>query len=39
MRLRDMDRMGVDVQAVSPAPNQTYYWTEGSRSSQSLRIA
>ena len=28
VRLRDMDRMGIDVQAVSPAPNQTYYWTE-----------
>jgi len=27
-RLKDMDRMGVDIQAVSPAPNQTYYWTE-----------
>src|SRR5713101_3376432 len=27
-RLKDMDRMGVDVQAVSPAPNQCYYWTE-----------
>jgi len=27
-RLRDMDRMGIDMQAVSPAPNQTYYWTE-----------
>ncbi len=27
-RLRDMDRMGIDIQAVSPAPNQTYYWTE-----------
>ena len=27
-RLEDMDRMGIDVQAVSPAPNQTYYWTE-----------
>ncbi len=27
-RLRDMDRMGIDVQAVSPAPNQTYYWTD-----------
>jgi len=23
-----MDRMGIDIQAVSPAPNQTYYWTE-----------
>jgi aminocarboxymuconate-semialdehyde decarboxylase len=27
-RLADMDRMGIDIQAVSPAPNQTYYWTE-----------
>lgn len=27
-RLKDMDRMGIDMQAVSPAPNQTYYWTE-----------
>jgi len=27
-RLRDMDAMGIDIQAVSPAPNQTYYWTE-----------
>ena len=24
LRLKDMDRMGIDVQAVSPAPNQTY---------------
>ena len=28
VRLKDMDRMGVDIQAVSPAPNQTYYWTD-----------
>ena len=27
-RLKDMDLMGIDIQAVSPAPNQTYYWTE-----------
>jgi aminocarboxymuconate-semialdehyde decarboxylase len=27
-RLRDMDRMGIDIQAVSPAPFQCYYWTE-----------
>lgn len=27
-RLKDMDRMGIDVQAVSPAPNQCYYWTD-----------
>jgi aminocarboxymuconate-semialdehyde decarboxylase len=28
LRLKDMDRMGIDVQAVSPAPHQTYYWTD-----------
>jgi aminocarboxymuconate-semialdehyde decarboxylase len=28
LRLKHMDRMGVDIQAVSPAPNQLYYWTE-----------
>jgi aminocarboxymuconate-semialdehyde decarboxylase len=27
-RLKDMDRMGIDIQAISPAPNQTYYWTD-----------
>ncbi|MEO8132683.1 MAG: amidohydrolase family protein [Betaproteobacteria bacterium] len=27
-RLQEMDRMGVDIQAVSPAPNQTNYWAE-----------
>jgi len=27
-RIKDMDRMGIDMQVVSPAPNQTYYWTE-----------
>jgi aminocarboxymuconate-semialdehyde decarboxylase len=27
-RLADMDRMGVDVQAISVAPPQYYYWTE-----------
>ena len=28
LRLKEMDRMGVDIQAVSPAPHQTYYWTD-----------
>jgi len=28
IRLKDMDKMGVDVQAVSPAPFQYYYWAE-----------
>src|SRR3954464_14596387 len=28
LRLKEMDRMGIDIQAVCPAPHQTYYWTE-----------
>lgn len=28
VRLKDMDRMGIDIQAVSPAPFQTYYWAD-----------
>src|SRR5919109_1503066 len=28
LRLKDMDRMGIDIQALCPAPHQTYYWTE-----------
>jgi aminocarboxymuconate-semialdehyde decarboxylase len=28
LRLKDMDRMGIDIQAISPAPHQTYYWTD-----------
>jgi aminocarboxymuconate-semialdehyde decarboxylase len=28
VRLKDMDKMGIDIQAVSPAPHQTLYWTE-----------
>src|SRR6202795_678253 len=28
VRLKHMDRMGIDMQAVSPSPNQTYYWTD-----------
>ena len=28
LRLKEMDRMGIDIQAVSPAPHQTYYWTD-----------
>lgn len=28
VRLKDMDKMGIDIQAVSPAPHQTYYWTD-----------
>ncbi|MGH8230394.1 MAG: amidohydrolase family protein [Steroidobacteraceae bacterium] len=28
VRLQDMDAMGVDLQLLSPAPNQYYYWAE-----------
>ncbi len=28
VRLKDMDKMGIDVQAVCPAPNQCIYWSE-----------
>lgn len=28
IRLRDMDRLGIDVQAVSPAPAQYYYYAD-----------
>lgn len=28
VRLRDMDAMGVDIQVISVAPPQYYYWTE-----------
>lgn len=28
IRLRDMDAMGIDIQAISVAPPQYYYWTE-----------
>jgi aminocarboxymuconate-semialdehyde decarboxylase len=28
LRLQHMDRMGIDIQAVSPAPNQCVYWTD-----------
>src|SRR5688572_8607327 len=28
VRLKDMDKQGIVIQAISPAPQQTYYWTE-----------
>jgi len=37
LRLKDMDRMGIDVQAVSPAPNQTYYWTDAGEGQELAR--
>ena len=37
-RLKDMDRMGIDIQAISPAPNQTYYWTEPEQGAELSRL-
>src|SRR5260221_11536190 len=37
VRLKDMDKMGIDIQAVSPAPQQTYYWTEPDEGAQLAR--
>jgi len=38
VRLKDMDRMGIDVQAVSPAPNQLVYWTDAGLGSEIARM-
>ena len=38
VRLKDMDRMGIDIQAVAPAPNQTYYWTEPGEGQELARM-
>jgi aminocarboxymuconate-semialdehyde decarboxylase len=38
IRLRDMDRMGVDVQAISIAPPQYYYWAEPDLGARAARI-
>lgn len=37
-RLRDMDRMGIDIQAISVAPPQYYYWTEPDLGVRASRI-
>lgn len=33
-RLRRMDQMGVDVQLISPSPNQYYYWADADLAKQ-----
>jgi aminocarboxymuconate-semialdehyde decarboxylase len=38
IRLKDMDRMGIDIQAVSPAPNQTYYWADAGLGAELARM-
>lgn len=37
-RLADMDAMGVDVQVVSPSPNQYHYWAPDDLAEQLVRI-
>lgn len=37
-RLADMDRMGIDVQVVSPFVSQNYYWTDASLGQQVARL-
>jgi len=37
-RLRDMDRMGIDIQAISVAPPQYFYWTEPELGGRLARI-
>ncbi len=37
-RLRDMDAMGVDVQVLSPSPNQYYYWAEPDLAQEVVRV-
>lgn len=38
IRLADMDRMGVDVQLVSPLPTQYYYWADEPLAEQIVRL-
>src|SRR5436309_3525514 len=38
VRLKDMDKMGIDIQAVSPAPHQTYYWTDPGEGQELARM-
>ena len=39
VRLKDMDRMGIDIQAVCPAPNQCIYWSEPDFGRELARMA
>jgi aminocarboxymuconate-semialdehyde decarboxylase len=38
VRLKDMDKMGIDIQAVSPAPHQTYYWADAGLGAELARM-
>lgn len=37
-RLADMDRLGIDMQAISPAPPQYYYWAEPELGRETARL-
>jgi aminocarboxymuconate-semialdehyde decarboxylase len=37
-RLKEMDRQGIDMQAISPAPGQYYYWTEPEMGLEAARL-
>lgn len=37
-RLADMDRLGIDVQAISPAPPQYYYWAAPELGREAARL-
>jgi aminocarboxymuconate-semialdehyde decarboxylase len=37
-RLADMDKLGIDVQAISPAPPQYYYWAPDELGRESARL-
>ncbi len=37
-RLADMDAMGVDVQVLSPSPNQYYYWADEALAREIVRV-
>jgi aminocarboxymuconate-semialdehyde decarboxylase len=38
LRLADMDRMGVDLQVISPSPAQYYYWADCELARELVRI-
>ena len=38
-RLADMDRLGIDIQAISPTPDQYYYWTDPDLGLQAARLS
>ena len=38
VRLQDMDAMGVDIQVISPSPNQYYYWAEPDLAVEIVRL-